>query len=151
MLDSESWLFEGSSDLDFPLPQCLLLLRCWCSLCSLSFFTGKGIFLCYSISTEALGRSTTSACDGDRDRAGRDIFVLSLFYAQFSCVKEEWGGLKDKSREIIKQFYIFLSSPSSPVPKVPSPYRMCVVKGGATPFSGQKHSGVQSLLRCLVK
>ena len=63
MLDSESWLFEESSDLDFPLPQRSLLLTCCHSQCPLFFFTGKGILFCYSIGAEALGKATVSVHD----------------------------------------------------------------------------------------
>lgn len=52
--------FEESSDLDFPLPQCSLLLTCCHSRCPLFFFTGKGILFCYSID---LGRAAVSVHD----------------------------------------------------------------------------------------
>lgn len=89
MLDSEYWLCEESSDLDFPLPQCSLLLTFCRSRCALFFFTGKGILLCYSISAEALGRAAVSAHDRRQSQSCSGNLCAVSFMLSFSTLK--WG------------------------------------------------------------
>lgn len=115
MLDSEFWLFEESSDLDFPLPQRSLLLTCCHSRCPLFFFTGKGILFCYSIGTEALGRAVVSAPDRRQSQSCSGNLCPKFLLAEFLYIKRGQKGLQGECRNVVKSFYILPSSPSLPV------------------------------------